>query len=106
MFRVEPGAKKEDAENDKAAFVKLLLEASSQREINIFVVLTMRSDYRGVCAQFCDLPEAINKGQYLIPRMTLEQRRDAITGPVEVGGAQITPRLVNRLINDVGDTPD
>lgn len=66
----------------------------------------MRSDYLGDCAQFWDLPEAINDGQYLIPRMTREQRRAAITGPVAVGGAKITPQLVNRLLNDVGDNPD
>jgi hypothetical protein len=38
--------------------------------------------------------------------MTREQHRVVITGPVAVGGAQITPRLVNRLLNDVGDSPD
>jgi len=109
-FRVGHGAKgdesNEEEANDKAAFVKLLLEAAAQRELNIYVVLTMRSDYLGDCAQFQDLPEAINEGQYLIPRMTREQRGRAVTGPVAVGGAEITPRLVNRLLNDVGDNPD
>ncbi|HKS40211.1 MAG TPA: hypothetical protein VJX74_06320, partial [Blastocatellia bacterium] len=106
LFRVEVGAQKEDDENDKAAFVKLLLEASRQREMNIYVVLTMRSDYLGDCSQFWDLPEAINESQYLIPRLTLDQRRDAITGPIGVCGGKITPRLVNRLINDIGDNLD
>ncbi len=118
LFRVAPGAQPEEAENDKAAFVKLLLkavrwpddlslsDAADERAGNIYVVLTMRSDYLGDCSQFWDLPEAISEGQYLIPRLTLDQRRDAITGPVAVGGAEIAPRLVNRLINDVGDNPD
>lgn len=106
LFRVEHGAKSQDGENEKAAFVKLLLAVKSQGELPIYVVLTMRSDYLGDCAQFWDLPEAINDGQYLIPRLTREQRRVAITGPVAVGGAAITPRLVDRLLNDVGDDPD
>ena len=93
-------------ENDKAAFIKLLLGAKNQTETPIYVVLTMRSDYLGDCAQFWDLPEAINEGQYLIPRLTREQRRAAITGPIAVAGGEITPRLVNRLLNDVGDNPD
>ena len=93
-------------QNEAAAFVKLLLEAARQREINIYVVLTLRSDYIGDCSLFWDLPEAINEGQYLIPRLTREQRREAVTGPVAVGGAQITPRLVNRLLNEMGDNPD
>jgi len=55
--------------NDAAAFVKLLLEASRQKT-NIYVALTMRSDYLGDCSQFWGLPEAINESQYLIPRLT------------------------------------
>jgi len=108
LFRVEQGAQDAERENDRAAFVKLLLEAKQRREAgpNIYVVLTMRSDYLGDCAQFWDLPEAINEGQYLIPRLTREQRREAITGPIFVGGAEATPRLINRLLNDVGDDPD
>jgi len=92
--------------DEAAAFVKLLLEATSQREVPIFVIITMRSDYLGDCSQFRDLPETINRGQYLIPRMTRDERKLAITGPVAVGGGEITPRLVNRLLNDVGDNPD
>jgi energy-coupling factor transporter ATP-binding protein EcfA2 len=106
IFRVEQGRRDEGYENDKAAFIKLLLGAKNQTETPIYVALTMRSDYMGDCAQFWDLPEAINEGQYLIPRLTREQRRAAITGPVAVAGGEITPRLVNRLLNDVGDNPD
>ncbi|HWS85730.1 MAG TPA: hypothetical protein VN282_01965 [Pyrinomonadaceae bacterium] len=92
--------------NQAAAFVKLLLQARRQTEIPIYVVLTMRSDYLGDCAKFWDLPEAINDGQYLIPRLTREQRREAIRGPVMVRGAEITPQLVTQLLNDMGDSPD
>src|SRR5262245_42891005 len=106
IFRVEQGRQNKEDENDKADFIKLLLGAKNQTETPIYVALTMRSDYLGDCAQFWDLPEAINEGQYLIPRLTREQRRAAITGPVAVAGGEITPRLVNRLLNDVGDNPD
>jgi Putative peptidoglycan binding domain/Tetratricopeptide repeat len=92
--------------NDAAAFVKLLVEAHSQREVNIYVVLTMRSDFLGDCSQFWDLPEAVNEGQYLIPRLTRDQLREAITAPIAVAGGAITPRLVNRLLNDIGDDQD
>lgn len=106
IFRFKQQAKSLEAENEAAAFVKLLLSAAKQREIPIFVVLTMRSDFLGDCAQFRDLPEALNESQYLIPRLTRDQLRRAIEGPVAVGGASITPQLVNRLLNDVGDNPD
>jgi tetratricopeptide (TPR) repeat protein len=89
-----------------SAFVKLLLEAAQQRELQIFIVLTMRSDFLGDCAQFQGLPEAINDGQYLIPRMTRDERRFAVTGPVGVTRGKISEPLINRLLNDVGDNPD
>ncbi len=38
--------------------------------------------------------------------MTRAQRRQAIKGPAAVSGAAMTPRLVRRLLNDVGDNPD
>ena len=37
------------------------------------------------------LPEAINDGQYLIPRMTRDERRFAVTGPVGPAAAAGTP---------------
>jgi energy-coupling factor transporter ATP-binding protein EcfA2 len=88
------------------AFVNLLLEAATQTAVPIYVVLTMRSDFLGDCAQFPGLAEAINTGQYLVPRMSRDERRAAIKGPVTVAGGEISPLLLTRLINDVGDNPD
>jgi hypothetical protein len=92
--------------SEAAAFVNLLLEAKTQTTYPIYIVLTMRSDFLGDCAQFPGLAEAINAGQYLVPRMTRDERRAAISGPVGVGGAEISPVLLTRLVNDVGDNPD
>jgi energy-coupling factor transporter ATP-binding protein EcfA2 len=106
IFRFKQLIEKGSTQEDAAAFVKLLLEAVRQKEEKIYVVLTMRSDFLGDCAQFRDLPEAINDGQYLIPRMTRDERRAAITGPVAVGEGAISEPLVSQLLNDVGDNPD
>jgi WD40 repeat protein len=88
------------------AFVNLLLEIREQAACRIFIVLTMRSDFLGECTQFPGLAEAINAGQYLVPRMTRDERRAAIECPVGVGLAQMSPVLLTRLVNDVGDNPD
>ncbi len=87
------------------AFVNLLLEVRATR-LPIYVALTMRSDYLGDCAEFPGLPEAINDGQYLVPRMTRDERRSAIAGPAAVSAAEIHPVLLTRLVNDAGDNPD
>jgi WD40 repeat protein/energy-coupling factor transporter ATP-binding protein EcfA2 len=107
LFRFKQLIEEENSQEDAAAFVKLLLEAVGQKdEKKIYVVLTMRSDFLGDCSQFFELPEAINNGQYLIPRMTRDERRAAISGPVAVGEGAISDPLVNQLLNDVGDNPD
>ncbi|MCK4763151.1 MAG: hypothetical protein KAW12_13225, partial [Candidatus Aminicenantes bacterium] len=91
---------------DSLTFIKLILDAGKQREYPIYVLLTMRSDFIGDCTEFRDLPEALNNGQYLVPRMTRTEKRAAITGPAAVGGAAVSPRLLSRVLNDVGDNPD
>ena len=106
LFRFKNSRQLRESHDDAIAFVKLLLNAVSQQQIPIYVVITMRSDFIGNCTEFDGLTEAINDGQYLVPRMDREERRSAITGPVAVGGAEISPRLVLRLLNDVGDDPD
>jgi tetratricopeptide (TPR) repeat protein len=106
LFRFVDTSDRPRRDGDAAAFVKLLLEASQQRELPIYVALTMRSDYIGDCARYSGLPEAVTKALYLIPRMTRDQRRAAIIEPVRVCGGAISPRLVHRLLNDVGDEPN
>ncbi|NIP94098.1 MAG: hypothetical protein GWO24_11855, partial [Akkermansiaceae bacterium] len=91
---------------EAGAFIKLLLRAAQQTEVPIYVALTMRSDYLGDCSEFPGLAEAVNDGEYLIPRLNRDQRRSAISGPVKVGGGEIAPRLLQKLLNDVGDNPD
>ena len=87
-------------------FAQLLLTASAAQDIPIYITLTMRSDYLGECAQLPGLAEAVNHGEYLIPRLTRDQRRDAIERPVAVGGGKISGRLINQLLNEVGDDVD
>lgn len=92
--------------SDATHFIQLLLAAAQQKESLIYVLLTMRSDFLGDCAEFRGLPEAINLGQYLVPRMTREQIREAITMPVAVSMATITQRLVTRILNDINNDTD
>jgi tetratricopeptide (TPR) repeat protein len=96
----------ENSRDEAVAFVKLLLDAVGQQQLPIYIVLTMRSDFIGDCMNFRGLPEAVNAGLYLVGRMTREALRSALTGPVAVEGGSIAPRLVNRILNDLGDDHD
>ena len=107
LFRFSKYEKSENkGTRDSVSFINLLINASKFEQLPIYVVFTMRSDFLGDCTEFRGLPEAINEGQYLIPRMTREERKVAITGPIAVGGAEITQSLLTTLLNDVGDNPD
>ncbi|MFM2377155.1 MAG: hypothetical protein RLZZ165_2252, partial [Bacteroidota bacterium] len=92
--------------NEARAFVKLILEATVHEDLPVYVVITMRSDFLGECPRFRDLPEAINAGQYLVPRLTRAQMRETITGPAAVFSEALAPDLVVRMLNDIGDNPD
>lgn len=92
--------------SDAIHFIQILLAAVRQTGYPIYILLTMRSDFLGDCAEFRGLPEAINEGQYLVPRMIRDEIREAITGPVAVSTAKITQRLVTRLLNDVNNDTD
>jgi hypothetical protein len=106
LFRFRRKRQIENSRDEAVAFVKLLLEAANQNDVPIYIVLTMRSDFIGDCMDYPGLPHAVNEGQYLVPRMTRDELRSAITGPVAVGGGTIAPRLVLRLLNDAGDDQD
>jgi len=104
IFRFhEAGQMQQEAANE---FVSLLLEAAAQKEVPIYVVLTMRSDFIGECGQFEGLAEMVNRGEFLIPRLNREQYKRVIEGPIKVAGGQIAPRLLQRLLNDLGQQAD
>ena len=91
---------------DAADFVSILLALIQQRALPTYVVMTMRSDFLGECDNFYGLPEAMNHSQYLVPRLTRQQRQQAIEGPIRLFGQGITARLLDRVLNDVGEQLD
>jgi hypothetical protein len=93
MLRIDGGL-------EASTFVNLLLTAVNRPDAPVYVVLTMRSDFLGDCAQFPGLPEALSESQYLVPRLTREQRRQAIEEPLRLFGVSMTSQLVERLLND------
>ncbi len=99
LFRYEDYSGREEAE----AFVALLIEAARETRLPLYIVITMRSEYLGACTLIEALPDFINRGLYLTPRMTREECRQAIDGPAGVCGFEIEEALVNRLLNDLTD---
>lgn len=91
---------------EATTLVSLLLHTAAQKEHSIHVVITMRSDFMGDCDAFHGLPEAINDSQFLTPRLERDQAEDAIAEPARHLGGEVEPKLVNRILNEIGNSPD
>lgn len=100
---VEAGGRQAD---EAEAFINLLLAPRIVPDARIYIVLTMRTDFLGNCVRFLDLPDAINRAQYLTPRLTREQIERAITCPAHLFDGDVEATLVTELINAVSNDPD
>jgi len=87
-------------------FVEKIVKAVNQRDINIFMIVSMRSDYVGECSHYQGLTQLINSSSFLVPHMNRENYRQAIEGPVKYAGATIDPKLVESILNDIGEKTD
>lgn len=98
----------DDLRNEAVAFVNQLLWTANARDPRVFVALTMRSDFLGDCDAFLDLPEAINRAQFLPPRLTREELEDAITRPPQSSffSGGIDADVTARLLNSIGGSQD
>ncbi len=106
LFRYKESRKDSTVFNETEAYIKLLVNALKQTDQPIYLVLTMRSDFIGECSQFQELTRLINKSNFLIPQMTRDDFKDAIMGPLAVGGANIDPQLLQHLLNTIEDKND
>lgn len=106
LFRFSMESGEIDKMNEAIDFVNTFLELVSQNSIPFYVVLTMRSDFIGDCAQFHGLPEAMNKSQYLVPRLSREQLKKVIEGPAKLYGGVFDSALTSRLLNHIGKVTD
>ncbi len=95
-----------EVHDEAKQLVNLIIDTVSQKDVPIYIVITIRSDFLGECTQFEGLPEAINDGHYLVPRMNREQNKAAIAGPAKLAGCNISPQLIQQLLNDLSSNPD
>lgn len=94
------------ASNESQLVVNLLLETARialAEDLPIYIVCTMRSDYIGQCAAFRGLPEYIGYSQFFVPRLKRKEIHQVISEPAMLSGNSISSRLVETLINEIGD---
>ncbi len=118
LFRYQYEARERDLEQNKSssdshseaiAFVNLLLTAASNSEDGgreIYVIITMRTEYLKDCELFHSLPGAISDSQFLTPPMERSQLIEAIEEPLRSTGAQPGKNLPHHILNDIRSARD
>ena len=106
LFRFKESRKDITTINETEAYIKLIVNAVKNTEYPVYVVLTMRSDFIGECSQFQELTNLINNSNFLIPQMTRNDYKEAILGPLAVGGAEIDPQLLQHILNTIENKTD
>jgi hypothetical protein len=96
----------ENKSHEAAEFVRLLLAATSDYRARLYVVITMRSDYLGECARFPGLAEALNSSQYLPPRLTRQQLREAMIGAPALRNVTVEPKWLESVLDQTAENRD
>jgi hypothetical protein len=99
----------ESPSNDSQIVVNLVLETARiaiKKNLPVYVVCTMRSDYIGQCSAFRGLPEYIGFSQFFVPRLKRKDLKQVIEEPAILSGNRISQRLIERLVFDISDGVD
>ena len=100
---------KESPSQDSQIVVNLLLETARiaiSRNLPVYIVCTMRSDYIGQCSAFRGLPEYIGFSQFFVPRLKRKDLKQVIEEPAILSGNRISQRLIERLVYDLSEGVD
>lgn len=91
------------ARADARSFINLITAAThaaadGQDGPLLHIVLTMRADFLGDCADIPDLADCMNRCLYVVSRMTDEEMMDAISLPAKAAGGSVERELALDLL--------
>lgn len=95
--------------NNAKLLLNLVIETNRialEKNLPIYIICTMRSDYIGNCTFFKGLPELIGTSNYFIPRLNRNEIYQVIEEPAIMNGNSISSRLVQRLLYDLKEGMD
>jgi DNA-binding SARP family transcriptional activator/energy-coupling factor transporter ATP-binding protein EcfA2 len=92
-------------EHERAAFVAGLVRIARQRDGRGIVVLAIRADHYGRCADYPELSSLLATNHVLVGPMRHDELRRAVEGPARRVGLRVDPELADALVADVEDQP-
>lgn len=90
---------------DRSAMLRALLAASQGspgHAAPALVVFGLRADFYDHCARISELVPHLQENQILVPPMTPNELRQAITAPADLVGLRIEPGLTELLVTEAG----
>ncbi|WP_125263015.1 hypothetical protein [Streptomyces alboflavus] len=92
------------SQEERARFIDLLLTAR-RPDSRLRVVIAVRADFYGRCAEHRALAAALRGTSLLVGPMSRGEVRQAIVGPAATRGALVERALTARLVTEVADEP-
>ncbi|MGW1892418.1 nSTAND1 domain-containing NTPase [Streptomyces sp. NPDC002004] len=89
---------------ERARFIGLLL-AARQPQHRLRVLIAVRADFYGHCAEHRDLADALRDANLLAGPMTPAELREAIVKPANAAGLTVERALTARLVEEAADAP-
>jgi hypothetical protein len=90
---------------EREEFFKCLLETLEQAKHKLCLVLGMRADFLGKCAEYAELAQKIDQHLVMVKPMTRQEIEEAITKPAELVDLQVEKALVTKMTEDVVESP-
>jgi WD40 repeat protein len=92
-------------ETERAAFIRALLAAASGPRSGARVVVGIRADFYGRCADYPALVAALQDAQVLMGAMSRDELGRAVTEPAAGAGLAVEPALVSTIVTEVEGRP-
>jgi uncharacterized protein YjbI with pentapeptide repeats len=88
-------------EDLRQALMDNLLYAATVTGGQTVVILAMRADFYGKCAEYPTLAAALSDHQALVGPMTARELRQAIERPAQLAGGELEPGLAELILRDL-----
>ncbi len=93
------------ADEERRSFLDALVAAVSAPDARVTVVVALRADFYGRCADHPDFAALIADANVLLGPMQPDELRAAIEGPARVSGLRLEPGLADLVLADIADEP-
>jgi hypothetical protein len=90
---------------EREQFFACLLQAVEQTNNKLRLVLAMRADFLGKCAEYAQLANKIDRHLVTVKPMTRKDIEQAIAKPGELVGLKVEQALVTKMTEDVVGSP-